>query len=526
MRSLNDRFLKILTRFAGLFIVLFTVNTHALDYTSFDEINKEIEKTENTFSLPVDEMEGWLKPWKGDFDEILKRRVLRVLTTNSKTFYFVDKGVQRGITYDAFMEFERSLNASLLKQNKLKQKHLKIRVIFIPVARDELLQALIDGKGDVAAANLTITPEREKLVDFTTPLQSDVAEWVIASPEAPKLSSVNDLSGKEVFVRASSSYYQSLVQLNKRLAEQNLPPVILKEAPEVLEDEDLIEMVNVNLASYIIMDSHKADFWAKIFPKTKVYRDFHLNDNQRIAWAVRKGSPLLMKRLNEYVKNNGKGSKTGNIILKKYLSNVKYISNPDNEIARKRFVDTVQYFQRYGSKYDVDWLLMIAQGYQESKLNQTKRSRAGAIGVMQIMPATGKDMNVGDIKKIEPNIHAGIKYVRWMITHYYKDQPMTDIDKALFAFASYNAGPSKISKLRNIAKKRGYNENIWFGNVEYIAAEKIGAETVTYVNNIYKYYIAYKLISDHMEKKNKTKDDLKEQIEPPKAIKPKTSLKK
>ncbi|MGL5336037.1 MAG: transglycosylase SLT domain-containing protein, partial [Enterovibrio sp.] len=452
MRSLNGRVLKIFTHFASLFIVFFTLNAHALDYSSFDEINKEIEKTDNTFSLPVDEMEGWLKPWKGDFDGILKRRVIRVLTTNSKTFYFVDKGVQRGITYDSFMEFERSLNASLLKQKKLKQKHLKIRVIFIPVARDELLQALIDGKGDIAAANLTITPERQKLVDFSTPLQSDVAEWVIASPQAPKLNSVNDLSGKEVFVRASSSYYQSLIELNKKLAAQNLPPVILKEAPEVLEDEDLIEMVNVNLASYIIMDSHKAEFWIKIFPKTKIYSDFKLSDNQSIAWAVRKGSPQLIKQLNEHVKKNGKGSKTGNVILKKYLSNVKYISNPDNEVIRKRFVDTVQYFQRYGSKYDVDWLLMMAQGYQESRLNQAKRSRSGAIGVMQVMPATGKDMNVGDIKKIEPNIHAGIKYVRWMITHYYKDQPMTDIDKALFAFASYNAGPGKISKLRNVAK--------------------------------------------------------------------------
>jgi membrane-bound lytic murein transglycosylase MltF len=115
---------------------------------------------------------------------------------------------------------------------------------------------------------------------------------------------------------------------------------------------------------------------------------------------------------------------------------------------------------------------------------------------MQVMPATAKDLDVGDITEVEANIHAGIKYMRWMIDQYYEKEPMTKLDKALFAFASYNAGAGRIASLRKEAAKRGYDPNVWFQNVEYVAAEKIGQETVTYVSNIYKYYIAYRLVME------------------------------
>src|SRR6185295_5347297 len=191
---------------------------------------------------------------------------------------------------------------------------------------------------------------------------------------------------------------------------------------------------------------------------------------------------------------NKVGTAIGNELLTRYLKNVKYVKNAASEKERKKFLTLVQYFQKYGAQYDVDWLLMGAQGYQESQLNQNAKSRVGAVGVMQVMPATGKDMKVGNIRETEANIHAGIKYMRWMIDHYYGNEPMTKLDKALFAFASYNAGAGRMSQLRKEAAKRGLDPNVWFQNVEYVAAEKIGQETVTYVSNIYKYYIAYKLI--------------------------------
>ena len=213
-----------------------------------------------------------------------------------------------------------------------------------------------------------------------------------------------------------------------------------------------------------------------------------------IAWALRKGSPQLKAALDDFITRHKAGTATGNQLLTRYLKSVKYVKNAASEAERKKFQALIQYFQKYGDRYDVDWLLMGAQGYQESQLNQNAKSPVGAIGVMQVMPATGKDMQVGDITETEANIHAGIKYMRWMIDQYYEKEPMSKLDKALFAFASYNAGAGRIASLRKEAAKRGLDPNVWFQNVEYVAAEKIGQETVTYVSNIYKYYIAYRLM--------------------------------
>lgn len=435
-----------------------------------------------------------MQPWKGDLDGMIERGYIRVLTTYSKTFYFVDKGIQRGATYDAFRVFEDDLNKKLAKQQKLKHKHLKVRVVFIPVARGDLLPALVAGKGDIAASNLTITGDRQKLVDFSVPIYKNVSEVVVSGPGAPAMKSVEDLSGQEVFVRKSSSYYESLVALNQRLAAAGKPGVIIKPAPDELEDEDLIEMVNAGLIPRIVVDKHKADFWKQVFPGIRVNDDVAVRSGGEIAWAIRKGSPQLKAAVDDFVTRNAIGTAVGNTILKRYLKSTKYVKDAASEAERKKFLALINYFKKYGDQYDVDWLLMAAQGYQESQLNQDARSHVGAIGVMQIMPATGKDLNVGDIRKVEPNIHGGIKYMRWMIDNYYGKEPMTNLDKALFAFASYNAGAGRISQLRKEAAKRGLNPNVWFHNVEYVVAEKIGSETVTYVSNIYKYYIAYNLL--------------------------------
>jgi membrane-bound lytic murein transglycosylase MltF len=434
------------------------------------------------------------KPWTGDLDGMIERRVIRVLTVNSKTFYFHDKGTQRGTVVDAFRLFEDELNKKLAAEKKLKNKNLKVRVVFIPLRRDQLLPGLAAGKGDIAAANLTITPERQKLVDFTVASLSNVSEVVVAGPASAKVASLDDLSGKEVFVRKSSSYYESLVALNKKFAAEKKPPVTLKEAPETLEDEDLLEMLNAGLIAIIIVDKHKADFWKQIFPKLTVHDSVAVRTGGEVAWAIRKGSPQLKAMLDDFTTRNKVGTSTGNQLLTRYLKNVKYVKNAASDEERKKFMALIQYFQKYGDQYDVDWLLMGAQGYQESQLNQNAKSPVGAIGVMQLMPATGKDMKVGDITEIEANIHAGIKYMRFMIDQYYDKEPMTKLDKALFAFASYNAGPGRVRQLRQEAAKRGLDPNVWFQNVEYVAAEKVGQETVTYVSNIYKYYIAYRLV--------------------------------
>jgi membrane-bound lytic murein transglycosylase MltF len=456
-------------------------------------------------------VEEAMKPWTGDLDGMVKRGSIRVLTVYSKTFYFINKGIQRGAVYDIFRQFDADLNKNLAREKKLTHKHLKVRVVFVPVGRGDLLQALAAGKGDIAASNLTITLKRQNLVDFSSPVYPNVNEVVVSGPASPAVSSVDELAGKEIFVRKSSSYYESLVALNLRFATEKKPAVIIKEVPETLEDEDLIEMVNAGLIPIIIVDNHVADFWKQVFPEITVHDGIAVRAGGNIAWAIRKGSPLLKAAVDDFLARHTKGTKVGNEVLARYFKSAKYVKDAASESERKKFLALVQYFQNYGDKYDVDWLLMAAQGYQESQLNQSARSRMGAIGIMQVMPATGKELGVGNIAEVEANIHAGIKYMRWMIDQYYGNEPMTNLDKALFAFASYNAGAGRISQMRKEAAIRGLDPNVWFHNVEYVAAEKIGAETVTYVSNIYKYYIAYRLITEARAEREQAVEKMKDQ---------------
>ncbi len=458
------------------------------------------------------EAEETVQTWTGDLNGMIERQVIRVLTTYSKTFYFQDRGQQRGATYDLFRLFEDDLNKKLAKDNQLKHKHLKMRVVFIPIAREDLLQALADGRGDIAAANLTVTAERRKLVDFSAPLGRNVSELLVSGPDSPKVAVIVDLAGKEVFVRKSSSYYESLEALNKRFSKEKKPAVIIREAPDELEDEDLIEMLNAGLIPLIVVDKHKADFWKEIFPGIKVHGNIALRTDGEIAWAIRKNSPQLKALVDDFVTRHARGTLMGNLLFKRYLKDTAYVKNAASESERAKFLALIENFRKYGDQYHVDWLLMAAQGYQESQLNQKVRSKVGAIGVMQIMPATGKELDVGDITKVEPNIHAGTKYMRWMIDQYYDKEPMTDLNKTLFALASYNAGASRMAQLRKEASRRGLDPNVWFRNVEYVAADKIGVETVTYVANIFKYYIAYQLIVETIVKRRQAEQQFKKQI--------------
>ena len=208
------------------------------------------------------------------------------------------------------------------------------------------------------------------------------------------------------------------------------------------------------------------------------------------------------------MKTHGDKTTFGRLTLQRYLESTKYVKSATAEAEMRKFRALVEVFRKYGRQYGMDWMLMAAQGYQESRLDQSARSRAGAVGVMQVRPDTGQQLRVGDVTKLDPNIHAGVKYVRFMIDQYFKDEPMTDLDKGLFAFASYNAGPGRVRQLRADAAKRGLDPNVWFDNVERVAADKIGRETVTYVSNIYKYYVAYTLVQGEYLERLETKKSL------------------
>ena len=269
-------------------------------------------------------------------------------------------------------------------------------------------------------------------------------------------------------------------------------------------------MLNAGLVQYVVVDDFLARFWAAVLPKLKLHPEITLRTGAEIAWAIRKNSPLLKAELNAFLAKYPEGSATRNMLIQKYLKSTKFVKNSASVDEMRKFREMVRFFQTYSEKYDMDYILMAAQGYQESQLNQNAKSKVGAVGVMQVMPATGQELKVGDISQTEPNIHAGVKYMRFMIDQYYAKEPMDRLNKALFAFASYNAGPNRIQSMRKLATARGLDPNIWFNNVELVVSEKIGRETVTYVANIYKYYVAYKLVLEQAEERKKEREAVKE----------------
>jgi membrane-bound lytic murein transglycosylase MltF len=441
----------------------------------------------------------------GDLDALLKYRVIRIGVPYSKTLFYTVKGTPYGISYEMGVEFEKYLN----KRYPLENKNLKIHVLFTVSPREKALSNLNGGTVDILMGGIAITPERQKLVDFSDPLFNDVKEIVVSAPNSPQIASLDDLSGKEVFVRKTSAYWEHLERLNEQFKKDKKSPVKLTAVPEDLGDEDILEMVNAGLLPLTVANDWTAKLWSKLLTKMQVHSDIAIGSGVAFGWAARKDSPKLLADINEFIKAHRQGTAFGNQMVTKYTGSTYMLKQAVSAESMTRFQQTAHYFRKYSDRYGMDYLLMMAEGYQESALNQQAKSQVGAVGVMQVMPSTGKDMNVGDITQEEPNIHAGVKYFSTTMKRLYGDEPnMDDLNKVLFTFAAYNCGPARVKQLRAEAAQRGLDANVWMNNVEFIAAARVGQETVNYVTNIYKYYVAYKLIAVQEEQRRKAKEAL------------------
>ena len=439
--------------------------------------------------VPPAEISVFNEAWVGDLDVMADRRVIRVLTVYSVGRYYLDGPEEKGLVYEMFKQFEKSLNKSL------KLGSLQVHVIFIPVARSQLIPALLEGRGDIISAGLTITPERSELVDFSKPVSKPVTEILVTGPSAPELDSIDGLSGQTLYIRHSSSYRESVEKLNERFVSQGLAAVKMETLSELLEDDDLIEMVNSGLLPWAIVDDYKTQLWDGVFEDLVVRDDIVFRSEARLAYAFRKGSPKLESEINKFLKTHREGTLVGNMLNNRYLRDFDWAANALEQNDYQRFEDLESIFKTYGEKYGIDYLMVAAQGYQESRLKQSARSHAGAVGVMQLLPTTASDHNVGipDISQVDPNIHAGVKYLDFLRDRYFSDPEITDSNRTLMALAAYNAGPSRMINLRNKASRLGYDPNVWFDNVEVVAARDVGREPVQYVSNIYKYYLSYRL---------------------------------
>jgi membrane-bound lytic murein transglycosylase MltF len=445
------------------------------------------------------------KPFTGDFNAMLERRLIRVYAPYSRSLYFIDKGRERGLGAELVRDFERWVNQKYAKQLGKRP----VTVYIVAATRDKLLGDLNGGLADIAVGNLTVTDERQKVVDFVAPDDKIVnVEIVVTGPASPAVASIDDLSGKTLHVRKASSYYQSIAAVNERFRAAGKPEINVVLVPDALEDEDMLEMMNAGLLQVMAVDAWKAKLWSQVLPKLTVHEEIVLRPPTKIGWAIRKNSPELAAVLNDFYANWVKKQGVVPYRQKQYMKTIKAMHNPGASADYQRFQQTVALFRKYGQQYNFDPLMLAAQGYQESTLDQNKKSPVGAIGVMQIMPATGQALKVGDITVTEANVHGGAKYMDQLMTQYFKDAKFDEQNRTLFAFASYNAGPGNISKMRKEAEKRGLDPDVWFNNVEIVTAEKIGIETTTYVRNIFKYYVSYRLAQDAVAGAAKLKESV------------------
>ncbi|MGY0616734.1 transglycosylase SLT domain-containing protein [Vibrio sp. FJH11] len=429
-------------------------------------------------------------PYTGDLDVIKQKNLLRVLVSADLGFYYIEGGTPKGIGAELLAHFEKDLRKVTPKLN----------VQIIPVSRDQLIPSLNKGLGDLVVANLTITDNRKAKIDFSSPIISGIEEWIVTNKNTPAITKIEQLSGKEIWVRASSSYFESIQALNKNLTKKGLPPVIVHFVEENLQDYELVGMLNNGFVKATVLDSHKATLWLNVMDDIRVHKKVPLRKSGKIAWAMRKDSPQLKAVVNKFIKKSRSGTLLGNVIYGKYIDNTRWLDKALNPKKMAQLEKLSALFSRYGEKYDIDYLLIAAIAYKESGFNNNLVGRSGAVGIMQILPSTARDpnINIQNVRQLENNVHAAVKYLAFLRRQYFSDKAITAENKLYFTLAAYNAGPGNVERIRKLAARQGYNPNVWFNNVEVVMKKNLNS-TAGYVTTINRYYIIYKQL-EHLDR--------------------------
>lgn len=435
-----------------------------------------------------------LQTWRDDLDGLEKRRVIRVLVEYNRTDFFIVHGELYGFEYELLKQYESFLN-------RHRPGKLGIRMVFVPMPLSQIIPALIAGKGDIAAAGLTITPERQKEAAFSVPYIEGVSEVVVSSSKAARIEKLEQLSGHRVWIVRGSSHGEHLRALSAEFVQRGLKPIEVVEAPKEFTEEDLLEMANAGIYSNIVVDSRTANIWAKVLPKIVVHKDMRVASEGKIGWAVRKENPQLLASINSYMHLDRKGAlaQAGKLV-QAYYKNTRWVQNPEGNAYSKKLRKFAVYFRSCCKTYGYDWLMAVALAFQESRFNERLVSKNGAVGLMQVLPGTAAEMGFRKLKQPRENISAGVCYLDQVEHTYFIDPAIAPDQRAYFLLASYNAGPNRVNRLRKIASKMGLNPNIWFGNVEFAALNAMGGGVLNYVANIKKYYIVYRM-SHELEKR-------------------------
>ena len=350
---------------------------------------------------------------------------------------------------------------------------------------------------------MTVTPTRREQVAFSNPVITPIEEWIVSQHALPTFNRITQLSGRRVWVRASSSYYESLRQLNWLFRELGLPPIYIETVPEYLQDLDLLEMVAAGIIPLTVTDSFKGRIWLGMISGLRAHKLIPLRDNGRSAWALRKNSPELLKAVNGYLADTGKHSLYNDMTLRQLLVRSDQMSNILAPDPMGRLSTIRKVLEQYADKYQLDWLMLAALAYKESGLNTGARSVRGAVGIMQLLPSTGSEVGIrgARLASLEGNVEAACRYLRLILDTYFNDPALDQLNRHLFALAAYNAGPNRVQALRAKAQAAGLDPNVWFGNVEQLVANEVGQGPINYVGTIYKYYVAYRFSLPQLEGK-------------------------
>ena len=424
-----------------------------------------------------------------DLPEMLKRRTIRVLTTYSPSTYFIYEGRSHGFEYSLLKDYEAFLN------RRVPDRRIRTVVEFIPVPENLLIPCLQLGIGDIIAAGMRRSSLSLPTVDYTIPYLRGVSEVLITHRRAPVVDSVEALSGRRIHVLPGWQESLTLRRINAHLLVKGRPPLEHVRSSGLLTSEDMLDLVNSGVVDLSIVESHIARLWSSAHPNIAILEFPKISAHTPISWAVRKNNPELKTSLDRFLRSRRSGSRFGNIYFRQYFKETRWIDNPLSPTDHAKFSRYVPLFRKYGAKYGFDWMLLAAVAYQESQMKNRRRSHAGAVGLMQVMPATAGDANVAidNIRDPEQNVHAGTKYLALLRDVYFPAREFDPEERIRFILAAYNAGPNMIARCRRLTRRMGRDPSKWFGHTELATRRLVGNETVRYVSNVVKYYLAYSL---------------------------------
>ena len=414
-------------------------------------------------------------------------QVLRVLVTYNRTTFFVDRGQPRGYEYEYMREFERFLN------QRLRGGEHPVRLEFVVTDFDRLLPDLVEGRGDVIAANFTITRARDEKADFSLPYLEGIDEMLVANRQAPQLASVEALSGKRVLVVRGSSYAEHLARLAVEQERAGRAPVNVVQAESNLEAEDILEMVNARIVDYTVADSHVARLWSQVLPNILVRDNLVVNKMGNLAWATRPECRELREALDAFVRQDGSRSGMNSKLFERYFRDTRWIGNPAAEPMLRRQASAISRIRTDSQANGLDWRLVLAHAAAESGFDQSRRGPGGAVGIMQVTPQMAAAVHVTNIEKPEQNILAGVRYLAKLRDDYARETGADANGSVDLALAAYRIGPDRLRTLQNYASQVGLDPRRWQKNVELVSDLTLGDEPSREMHDVYKYYEAYRL---------------------------------